>query len=796
PTLTAATPGFHSTKLNFTAPASTGSSAIVLYTATCNDGTRSLVGSGTGSPITVAGLTEGVRYQCAVRATNSTAESPDSTALAVTLAATNATPPAPPTGLTVTAGNGSLTLRFTAPAADGGAPIVGFQANCGGFTGSAVASPIVIGGLPNGIPRTCTVSAVNDQGASLGSVAVTATPTVGAGGPVPPGIPTSVTGTAGDAVVSIAFTSPNSDGGSPITSYVVQCNGGGQAFTTTGLTSPVRLAGLQNSTAYNCTVEARNAFGGSTAVAAGTLTPAAGLGKFASALGSANIATTLQALAADGVTGVVITLRGNDGTLYRGDDVTVNLSSTCSARGQATLDASVTAHEGQAVATYEPTGCVGPDTITATVSGASLSAQTRVVVSARALLSAKASLGKRLFFDTGMSATGNQSCASCHAPAHLYLAPNRNATQKGGLTGQVAGLRSSPSVAYTGHLPDFQLVTNAAGVQVPRGGFMWDGRSADLKAQVLPPMLGALEMANVTSAAVLLKLLTRPYLATFRTVFGDTTATTNADTVLANIADAIAQYEKEDPSFAAFNSKYDAVQAGLANFTAQEARGQLLFLAPAHGNCVNCHSPRNGAGTARTAPLFTDSGYHALGVPRQWALAYNDDSAVQALFAALGLGNLLNGSVLGAPNHLFFDLGACGPVRTLTTPDPARCGQFRTPALRNVAAKAAYFHNGVFTDLNRVVDFYANRDTATARFFLTLGGATDVALNDLPTQFQTNLFRGAPFGPAPGNGAVPRFSPADVQDLVAFLCTLTDGFDPTRPEASRLPTQCDAAVRR
>ncbi|MEY4375739.1 MAG: hypothetical protein RJB26_289, partial [Pseudomonadota bacterium] len=40
PTLTAATPGFHSTKLNFTAPASTGSSAIVLYTATCNDGTR------------------------------------------------------------------------------------------------------------------------------------------------------------------------------------------------------------------------------------------------------------------------------------------------------------------------------------------------------------------------------------------------------------------------------------------------------------------------------------------------------------------------------------------------------------------------------------------------------------------------------------------------------------------------------------------------------------------------------------------------------------------------------------
>ena len=796
PTLTASTPGSHSTKLSFTAPTVTGSSAVVLYTATCNDGTRSLVGSAAASPITVAGLTEGVRYQCSVRATNATTEGPDSAVLAVTLAPTNAAPPGPPNALTVTAGNGSLTLRFTAPAADGGAPIVGYQANCGGFNGSAVDSPIVVTGLPNGAPRTCTVTALNDQGPSVASAPVTATPTVAAGGPVAPGSPTALTATAGDTLLRLSFTAPGNDGGSPITGYVARCDGGGQTFTNTSLTSPLLVAGLRNGTAYLCTLEARNAYGASAAVTASSQTPATGLGKFAATLSSAAIATTLPTLAADGITGVVVTLRGSDGALYRGDDVTVTLASTCSGRGQATLDASITAHEGQATATYEPSGCVGPDTLTATVAGASLSAQTRVVVSAKTLLSAKASLGKRLFFDKGLSATGNQSCVSCHAPSHLYLAPNNNATQHGGLTGQVSGLRSSPSVAYTGLLPDFQLAPNGAGAPVPRGGFMWDGRSADLKTQVLSPMLGALEMANGTSATVLVKLLTRPYLATFRTVFGDTTTNTNADTVLANIADAIAQYEKEDPSFAAFNSKYDAVQAGLANFTAQEARGQLLFLNPAQGNCANCHSPQNAPGNARTAPLFTDSGYRALGVPRQWALPYNDDGAVQALFASLGLGDLLNGSVLGAPNHLFFDLGACGPVRTLATPDPARCGQFRTPALRNVAAKAAYFHNGVFTDLNRVLDFYTNRDTAAARFFLALNGTVDAALNDLPTQFQNNLFRGAPFAPAPGNAGAPRLSAPDTQDLVAFLCTLTDGFDTARPEAYRLPPQCDAAVRR
>lgn len=794
PTLTGSTPGTHSTKLSFTAPGVSGSSAIVLYTAVCTDGTRSWLGAAAASPVTVAGLTENVNYQCTVRASNSTADGPDSAALTVNLPVTNPTPPGPPTDLVATAGNGSLTIRFTAPVATGGAPVLGYQATCGaGFGGSAVASPVVVSGLPNGTARTCTLTAQNEAGASVASAAVTATPAAGAGGPVAPGAPTQVVASAGDGVVSLSFVAPGNEGGAPLLGFVASCTGGGQSFTAAALSSPVRVTGLANGTPYACSVNARNAYGASAAAnASGSVTPATGLGRFAAALSSATVATTLPALAADGITGVLVTLRGADGALYRGDDLTVNLRSTCGDAGTATLDASVTAKGGMAVATYQPNGCFGADTLSATVAGTSVTAQTRLVVTRKTLLSAKAALGKRLFHDAGMSAAGNVSCASCHAPAHLYHAPNSDATQKAGLTNTVPGLRSSPSVAYDSLLPDFALVTNAAGAQVPRGGFMWDGRSADLKAQVLPPMLGALEMANGTAAAVLAKLLTRPYLATFRTVFGDTTTNSNPDTVLANVADAIAQYEKEDPSFAAFNSKYDAVQAGLTAFTAQEQNGEFLFLSGAHGNCDTCHSPRNPPGAGRTAPLFTDSSYHALGVPRQWALPYNDDGAVAALFAALGLDNLLNGATLGAPNHLFFDLGACGPVRSLTTPDPARCGQFRTPSLRNVALKGAYFHNGAFKNLDRVMDFYLNRDNQPARFYQTLAGGADVAFNDLPTAFQTNLFRGAPFA----SGAAPRLTPLEQQDLIAFLCTLTDGFDPARPEAYRLPAQCEAAVRR
>lgn len=49
-----------------------------------------------------------------------------------------------------------------------------------------------------------------------------------------------------------------------------------------------------------------------------------------------------------------------------------------------------------------------------------------------------------------------------------------------------------------------------------------------------------------------------------------------------------------------------------------------------------------------------------------------------------------------------------------------------------------------------------------------------------------------PFTPVAGG----RLSATEVQDLVAFLCTLTDGFDPKTPAGYRLPAQCSAAVRR
>jgi hypothetical protein len=43
-------------------------------------------------------------------------------------------------------------------------------------------------------------------------------------------------------------------------------------------------------------------------------------------------------------------------------------------------------------------------------------------------------------------------------------------------------------------------------------------------------------------------------------------------------------------------------------------------------------------------------------------------------------------------------------------------------------------------------------------------------------------------------GDTPALSPDEIDDVITFLCTLTDGFDPSRPTAQVLPAQCQAAA--
>jgi cytochrome c peroxidase len=190
--------------------------------------------------------------------------------------------------------------------------------------------------------------------------------------------------------------------------------------------------------------------------------------------------------------------------------------------------------------------------------------------------------------------------------------------------------------------------------------------------------------------------------------------------------------------------------------------------------------------------MFTDLSYRTLAVPRNWKIPYNIDATAQSALAAIGQTGLLNGAALGAPGHKYYDLGFCGPFRTDSLGDAALCGAFRVPGLRNVALKSSYEHNGVFSSLTQVIDFYVNRDVTPQKFYLKADGSPDIAYNDLPVIYQGNREIRPPFTP-PRAGV--RLNAADVQDLIAFLCTLTDGFDPAQPQTYRLPQQCRQAIR-
>jgi len=81
--------------------------------------------------------------------------------------------PAPPTNVTVTAGNGEATVSFKTPKSDGGSPITRYTVTShpGDIKASGKQSPITVRGLTNGRAYTFTVTADNSVGTGLASEA-------------------------------------------------------------------------------------------------------------------------------------------------------------------------------------------------------------------------------------------------------------------------------------------------------------------------------------------------------------------------------------------------------------------------------------------------------------------------------------------------------------------------------------------------------------------------------------------------------------------------------------------------
>jgi YVTN family beta-propeller protein len=172
PSIGAATPGNAEALIGFTAPGSNGGAAISGYTVTCQPGTISA--TGTASPITVTGLSNGTHYSCSVIASNVVGNSSPSASVNVTPATT----PDAPLLQSATPLDGAARIGFVAPVDNGGSTVLDYTAHCdpGAHAVTADASPIDVIGLGNNTVYRCRVVARNGVGDSPASTELSVIP--------------------------------------------------------------------------------------------------------------------------------------------------------------------------------------------------------------------------------------------------------------------------------------------------------------------------------------------------------------------------------------------------------------------------------------------------------------------------------------------------------------------------------------------------------------------------------------------------------------------------------------------
>jgi len=340
-----------------------------------------------------------------------------------------------------------------------------------------------------------------------------------------------------------------------------------------------------------------------------------------------------------------------------------------------------------------------------------------------------AQMGKHVYMDKNLSLNRTQSCATCHHRSAGFADPTNsrdpyNTVVSLGDDGLSKGGRNAPTSAYAGFSPPLYK-DELTGEYY--GGMFWDGRKKGdilgdpLAEQAQGPPLNPVEMGLELPGDVVIRVSESGYANLFTGYFGqdffdiwgiDDTSEDPYDDVKADAAYAvIARTVAAYERSAEVTAFSSKFDTGTLNN--QEKRGKTLF----KENCSSCHT--DTVEGSEPAPLFTNYGYVNIGVP-------------------------LNERLLAVPGTVYDgnDLGL-GPI----VGDEAQNGKFKVPTLRNVAMTAPYSHNGYFTTLKEMVSFINNRGT-------------------LLPEIDQNVTE------AVGSMGL---SDQDVDDIIAFLNTLTDG---------------------
>lgn len=281
----------------------------------------------------------------------------------------------------------------------------------------------------------------------------------------------------------------------------------------------------------------------------------------------------------------------------------------------------------------------------------------------------KIALGSRLFNDVRFSATGEVSCATCHASEKAFTDSPLSVSE--GIN-KLTGTRNAPTVV------------NAAYNKTQ----FWDGRSPDLEDQALHPFLNPVEMA-LPNHNVLLRMIRddRAYVQAFRDVFG----IRPRDITMQEVTMAIAAFERTQ---VAGDSAFDRWYFGAQEDAMSESaiRGFAVFLG--NGRCVSCHT------IEQDHALFTDHLFHNIGIGIN-DIAEKVPELARAFQVSKNEGVDVDVAVLtdADTSHL---------GRFAVDDQLSSMGAFKTPTLRNIAITAPYMHDGSLATLRETVDHYNN----------------------------------------------------------------------------------------
>ncbi len=345
---------------------------------------------------------------------------------------------------------------------------------------------------------------------------------------------------------------------------------------------------------------------------------------------------------------------------------------------------------------------------------------------ANTLLTPQQALGKRLFFDTELSAPTGLACASCHHPDAGFALPQQHSLMpvSAGAIKHRFGNRNTPTIRYASFIPRLHFDKKE---KLYIGGLFLDGRENSLESQASGPLFNPLEMAVPNKEVLLKKLKAAKYADDFKKTYGKN-GLMNAEKALIQVTLALAAYQRSK-ELSPFSSKYDLYLQGKVQLTKAERRGLKLYESEDKGNCVACH-PNQSSQDKNVPPLFTDFSYDNLGAPANLNNPYYSQA-----------------EEFNPTGKYYIDLGLGAIVK-----DKKQNGKFRVPTLRNIAITAPYMHNGVFKTLKEVVNFYNTRDTKKWPKPEVDENINKDEMGDL------------------------KLTEQDVDDIIAFMKTLTDGY--------------------